>query len=253
VSTVSPDPVRGALQGTCPHLLTGIAKTVIEAALEAELVVHLDDTRSDTVWRNHRGNSRNGSRRKTVRTTLGAIEIDAPRDRWGTFEPVTVGKWRREGAGIDRVLLPLAAKGTPPEVVHSLLSMVYPSHMSDGTLWCIVGTVRDRLRAWHEQELGSGVETIGLHLSALRGARGQVVGLPFATVVGSATGDLQGSAHLQLLSLHAVPPDRYGAPWGAVLEDLRRRGVTDVRTVLGDGSQALRDAVSGVWADAEVS
>jgi putative transposase len=253
VSTVSSDPVRGALQGACPRLLTGIAKTVIEAALEAELVAHLDHTRSDIGWRCHRGNSRNGSRRKTVRTTLGAVEIDAPRDRWGTFEPVTVGKWRREGAGIDRVLLPLAAKGTPPDVARSLLSLVYPSDVSEGTLWRIAATVRERLSGWHEKDLGSGIETVGVHLSALRGARGQVLGLPFATVVGSAGADLFGPARVELLSLHAVPPDRSGEPWGEVLEDLRRRGLVGVRAVVGDGSESMRRAVSGVWADAAFS
>ena len=243
----------GSVSCPYPHLLTGIAKTVIEAALEAELVMHLDHSRSDTLWRSYRSNSRNGSRRKTVRTTIGAVEIDAPRDRWGTFEPVTVGKWRREGAGIDRVLLPLAAKGTPPDVAHGLLSLVYPSHIPDGTLWRIAGNVRDRLSGWHEKELGSGIETLRLHTSVLRGVRGQVVGVPVATVVGSADAGPRGSACAELLSVHAVPPYRFHEPWREVLEDLRRRGVTGVRMVVGDGSESLRHAVASVWADAAVS
>ena len=38
----------------------------------------------------HSGNSRNGARSKTVITDVGPVEIDVPRDRAGTFEPVIV-------------------------------------------------------------------------------------------------------------------------------------------------------------------
>ncbi|MBB6415165.1 transposase-like protein [Streptomyces sp. AK010] len=33
------------------------------------------------------GNSRNGTRSKTVLTDIGPVEIDVPRDREGSFEP----------------------------------------------------------------------------------------------------------------------------------------------------------------------
>ena len=44
----------------------------------------------------NRGNSRNGTRAKTVLTdNAGEVEIEVPRDRDGTFEPVIV----RSGSG----------------------------------------------------------------------------------------------------------------------------------------------------------
>src|SRR5688572_2323000 len=133
-----------------PSLLTGLAKTVIEAALEAELIEHLGDSTYDDARFSRRSNSRNGNRPKTVRTVVGPIEIDAPRDRWGTFEPMTVGKWQREVVGIDRLLLLLAAKGAPHDRIVALLSQVYPSHARQGTLGRIAATARARLAGWHE-------------------------------------------------------------------------------------------------------
>lgn len=41
------------------------------------------------------GNSRNGTRTKTVLTDVGPVEIDVPRDRATTFEPKTVAKRQR--------------------------------------------------------------------------------------------------------------------------------------------------------------
>src|SRR4051794_33219216 len=68
-------------------LLKALTKTVIETALEEEMVDHLGYDKHDPVGRN-RGNSRNGRRAKTVVTdNCGEIEIVVPRDREGSFEP----------------------------------------------------------------------------------------------------------------------------------------------------------------------
>src|SRR3954447_21816404 len=60
-------------------LLTGLTKTVLEIALEAELSEHLGYDKHDPAGRN-RGNSRNGTRTKTVRTEIGPVQIEVPRD-----------------------------------------------------------------------------------------------------------------------------------------------------------------------------
>ena len=71
-------------------LLKAMTKTVIETALDEELSEHLGYDRHDPAGYGS-GNSRNGSRSKTVLTdACGAVEIEAPRDRGGTFEPQIV-------------------------------------------------------------------------------------------------------------------------------------------------------------------
>ena len=75
-------------------LLGGLTKSVLEAGLEAELDEHPGYGPYDPAGRNS-GNSRDGTRSKTVFTEIGPVEIDVPRDRAGTFEPVIVPKRRR--------------------------------------------------------------------------------------------------------------------------------------------------------------
>ena len=71
-------------------LLRLVTKLVIETALEEEMSEHLGYDKHAMEGRN-RGNSRNGKRSKTVLTdTAGAVEIEVPRDREGTFAPVIV-------------------------------------------------------------------------------------------------------------------------------------------------------------------
>ena len=75
-------------------LLTGLTKRVLETALEAEMSEHLGYDKHDPMGRN-RANSRNGTRTKTVLTQLGPVQIEVPRDRDSSFEPVIVRKRQR--------------------------------------------------------------------------------------------------------------------------------------------------------------
>jgi putative transposase len=59
-------------------LLTGLTKSVLETALEAEMSEHLGCDKHDAMGRND-GNSRNGARTKTVFTEIGPVEIQVPR------------------------------------------------------------------------------------------------------------------------------------------------------------------------------
>jgi putative transposase len=70
-------------------LLTGLTKTVLETALEAEMSEHLGYDRHDPAGRDG-GNSRNGTRTKTVLTEIGPVEVEVPRDRDASFEPMIV-------------------------------------------------------------------------------------------------------------------------------------------------------------------
>ena len=67
-------------------LLADLTKQVLETGLEVEMADHVGYDKHAAEGRN-RGNSRNGTRSKTVLTEVGPVEIDVPRDRDGTFEP----------------------------------------------------------------------------------------------------------------------------------------------------------------------
>ena len=68
-----------------------LKKALIERALGAELSSHLGYERGDPAGRGS-GNSRNGTSGKTVLTDDGEVQIEVPRDRAGTFEPLLIAK-----------------------------------------------------------------------------------------------------------------------------------------------------------------
>src|SRR4026207_2161814 len=61
-------------------LLAGLTKQVLEATLEVEMDQHLGYPKHAGEGRNH-GNSRNGTKSKTVLTEIGPVDIEVPRDR----------------------------------------------------------------------------------------------------------------------------------------------------------------------------
>ncbi|MEV8207511.1 transposase [Streptomyces sp. NPDC079189] len=75
-------------------LLQQLTKRVLESALEGEITDHVGYDKHDAAGKNS-GNSRNGTRAKTVLTDVGPVEVRVPRDTAGTFEPQIVKKRQR--------------------------------------------------------------------------------------------------------------------------------------------------------------
>jgi putative transposase len=75
------------------ELFKEMVGTVLESGLEGELEEELGYSKYD--YRNKEtDNSRNGYSEKTLKSSLGDIEISVPRDRKGEFEPQIVRKTR---------------------------------------------------------------------------------------------------------------------------------------------------------------
>ena len=70
-------------------LLKQFTKSVLETALNEVMTEHLGHAKNRAVEGRESSNIRNGTRPKTVLThATGDVELDVPRDRDGTFEPV---------------------------------------------------------------------------------------------------------------------------------------------------------------------
>ena len=71
-------------------LLNQLTKNVLETALAAEMAEHLGYDKHDPGGRS--GNSRNGTRVKTVLAAIGPVEIEVPRATNSSFERQIIKK-----------------------------------------------------------------------------------------------------------------------------------------------------------------
>lgn len=229
-------------------LLKALNKAVIETALDEEMSEHLGYDKHDPAGRN-RGNSRNGKRTKTVLTdAAGEIEIEVPRDRDGTFEPIIVGKRQRRLSDVDEVVLSLYAKGLTTGEISAHFADVYGASLGKDRVSRITERVIEEMQAWSARPLEAVYAAIFIDAIQVKIRDGQVGNRPIYAAIGV---DLDG--HRDILGMWAGQGGGESAKfWLAVLTDLRNRGVRDVFFVVCDGLKGLPDSVNAVWPDAIV-
>src|SRR4051794_18688635 len=107
-------------------LLKQFTKNVLETALDEEMTEHLGHEKHRAVDGRESTNVRNGSRPKTVLTAAtGPVQIEVPRDRDGTFEPVIVKKRQRRLTEVDEVVLSLSARGLTTGEISAHFAQIY--------------------------------------------------------------------------------------------------------------------------------
>jgi putative transposase len=84
-------------------LLGQLTRSVLATELDAEMSEHLGYEKHDSAGHNS-GNSRNGTRAKTVPTEIGPVEIEVPRDTESTFERRIVRKRQRRLTGVVSIV-----------------------------------------------------------------------------------------------------------------------------------------------------
>ena len=227
-------------------LLADVAKRVIETGLEVEMTEHLGYAKHAADGRDH-GNSRNGTRTKTVITELGPIEIDVPRDRDGTFEPATVRKRQRRLEGVDAMVLSLTAKGLTTGEVAAHLAEVYGASVSKDTLSKITDAVLEEMAGWLIRPLDRVYPVLFIDAIHVKVRDGQVANRAFYCAIGVTV-----DGRRDILGIWPSPGGEGAKFWLGVLTELRNRGVADVCIVVCDGLKGLPDAITTTWPQAIV-
>ena len=224
-------------------LLQQLTKLVLESSLQGEMDAHLGYGKHDPAGRTG-GNSRNGRRSKTVLTQAGPVEVDVPRDRDGSFEPVIVRKRQRRLDGVDGMVLSLSAKGLTTGEISAHLAEVYGASVSRDTSSAITDRVLDAMGEWQSRPLDPVYPVVFVDAIRVKIRDGQVVNRPIYLAMGvTVDGDRE------ILGLWAGEHgDGEGAKfWLRVLTELRNRGVRDVLMLVCDGLKGLPDSVNTVW------
>ncbi|HCM6292639.1 TPA: transposase [Salmonella enterica subsp. enterica serovar 16:l,v:-] len=99
-----------------------LTKLTVETALNAELIDHLGHEKNAP---KKDSNTRNGYSSKTLLSDDGEIELNTPRDRENTFEPLLIKKHQTRITQMDSQILSLYAKGmTTREIVATFKEMI---------------------------------------------------------------------------------------------------------------------------------
>src|SRR5690242_10144566 len=133
-------------------LLSQLTRRLVERAMEVELTDHLG-------YEPHQeppggvGNTRNGSTPKTLTTEHGPVEICAPRDRQGSFEPKIVRKRQRRFEGFDDKILALYSRGLSTRDIEAHLAEIYGVSVGRDLISQVTNAVIEDVKAWQQRPL----------------------------------------------------------------------------------------------------
>lgn len=98
-------------------------------------------------------NSRNGYGQKKVRTSLGETQIEVPRDRDATFNPMIIPKRGNMIDGIENIIVSLYAKGMSNSDIEKQIREAYNFELSTNTISRITDKVTNDIIAWQNRPL----------------------------------------------------------------------------------------------------
>jgi transposase-like protein len=216
--------------------------STIEQMLEAELTAHLGYEPYAPEGRNS-GNSRNGKRTRSLRTSAGDTTITVPRDRNGSFQSPLLEPYQTSTNELEDKIIGLYAKGLSARDIQSTLKDAYGVELSAATVSTVTDKVWHLVEAWQNRPLATVYPIVYLDAIHLKLRRdGKVLNTAIYIVLGV---DLEGQR--DVLG-HWVGDGAEGANfWLSVVTDLSARGVTDIFLACVDGLSGFKEAIQAVF------
>jgi len=214
-------------------------KRGVESLLKAEMTAHLGYQSGASP---ESDNIRNGYSEKTIKTSQGNHRIKIPRDREGSFDPVTVPKHKTMGQTIEDCIQLLYAKGMSNADIIDFLEQTYGVKYSTSQVSIITNQLLEDIRRWQNRPLEDQYAVVwidAIHYKIRH--EGKVISKAGMIVLGI---DMEGQQ--DVLSIYIVETESATA-WSTILDDLKTRGVKDILILCSDNLTGLQKAVEAVF------
>ena len=224
-------------------LIKQLSKCILERALEAEMQAHLGYDRYE---RNASENARNGSFKKNLTTENGQLELEVPRDRKGSFEPVVVKKKQTRIEGLDDKIISLYAKGMSVSDIKIQMQELYGAEISESLISRITDDVIDEVKLWQSRALESVYPIVFFDCLVLKVRQDKrIINKSVYVALGI---DLSGRKDVLGLWIS----DNEGAKfWLNNLTELKNRGLSDILIACTDNLTGMSDAIAAVYPKCE--
>ena len=223
------------------RVMRDFKKAVIERALGAEMSHHLGYA-PGAAKPEEMTNHRNGSSGKTVLTDDGALRIDVPRDRHGSFEPQLIGKHERRFTGFDDKIVAMYARGMTVREIQAFLVEMYAVEVSPDFISSVTDAVMAEVTAWQSRPLEAMYPVV--FFDALR-VKIRQDGVVRNRAVYLALGMLpDGTRDILGLWIEGTEGAKF---WMKVFNDLKTRGCNDILIAVTDGLKGMGEALGVVY------
>ena len=216
-------------------------KALIEASLNAELSHHLG-YQPGAERPEAASNQRNGSTGKTILTDGGAMRINTPRDRDGSFEPLLVPKHARRFTGFDDKMIALYARGLTVREIQGFMAEMYGMEVSPDLISTATDAVLGEVTAWQSRPLEPVYPVVFFDALRVKIREDSVVRNKAVYLALGVRRD--GTREILGLWIENTEGAKF---WMKVFNDLKTRGVLDILIAVTDGLKGMPEALAAVF------
>lgn len=219
-----------------------LLKQFLESALASEMEEHL------TEQERNKGNRKNGTSKKTIKSSDGSFELETPRDRESSFEPDVVKK--RETILADNLeskIIGLYGLGTSLRDISSHIKEMYDTEISAATLSSITDRIIPQIKEWQQRPLDEVYCIVWMDAMHYKVRdNGKVENRAVYNILGITT-----EGKKELLGMY-VSQNEGANFWLSVLTDLQNRGVKDMLIACIDNLKGFAEAIKSIYPATEV-
>jgi len=219
-------------------------RDVIQTAMEVELEEELGRERCQrsTLPEDMPRNYRNGYSRKSVKTQLGKVDIQVPRDRNGEYKPKIIGKYDRNADGMEEKILSLYACGMTQQDISEQIKQLYDVEISPDLVSKISEKIIPEVTAWQNRPLEKVYPFVfmdAIHYKVKEDHR-------YVTKAAYVVLGIQMDGRKDILGIW-IGEHESSKFWLNVLNELKSRGVLDVYLFCTDGLSGMMQAIEAVY------
>jgi putative transposase len=219
-----------------------LLKQFLESALESEIEDHLDE------GERIKGNRRNGSSKKIVKSSDGSFELETPRDRESSFEPDIVKKRETILAdNLEKKIIGMYGLGMSLRDISGHIKEMYDTEISASTLSAITDRIIPQVKEWQSRPLDEVYCIVwmdAMHYKVKDG--GKVENRAVYNILGITT-----EGKKELLGMY-VSENEGANFWLSVLTDLQSRGIKDILIACIDNLKGFSEAIISIYPKTEV-
>lgn len=214
---------------------------LFESMLQGEMNNHLGYESNDKGIKQTE-NRRNGYTKKTLKTSHGEVEIESPRDRDGSFEPVLVPKRKKDVSAIEEKVLAMYAKGMSQRDISKTVEDIYGFSVSHEMISDITDAILPELEEWRNRPLKKCYPFLFVDCMYVSLRHDYEVNQTAVYVILGY--DLRG--YKEILGLWLSPTESKNQ-WMQIFDELKARGLEDVFFISMDGVSGLEEGAKAIF------
>ena len=225
------------------NFLDSLLQPLMQKLLDAELENHLEYSKYEHTKGKKQTNTRNGHcKPKTVKTEYGNIEVETPRDRNATFEPIIIEKGQTRLPGFEDKCIALYAKGMSLRDIENTLKEIYGVKINKDQITTLISAVNEETEKWRKRCLKP--MYVFTYADCLYvPIKDDIISDKKAVYVIIGV-DVYGYKEILGMWIDTTESSTF---WTNVFEDLKERGVEDILYMSSDGIAGFKNSLERVF------